>query len=272
MDRLKSVSSKSPAAVLTEIWSKKSFLGFFAWSKTKASLSESRTSVLWWILEPGLKILIYGAIFGLILPASTRPDNFVLSLIIGVAIFETYSTQSGASTRFFAQSDVIEESTSISPWSLMVSTVIETYLRSAALILIVFGAALLLGVAPRLSWLAFPLLVAGSSVFLYSVGLIVAALSRFFPTFPRLLGALNRVVFYGSGIFWSLERVLANYPTLLSIAELNPVYQIIQLGRAALMGNGIDWGQVIVLNSLVTMVLFAIGVLLFNLASKSDHA
>ena len=228
--------------------------------------------MLWWILEPGLKILIYGAIFGLILPASTRPDNFVVSLIIGVAIFEIYSTQSGASTRFFAQSDVIEESTSISPWSLMVSTVIETYLRSAALILIVFGAALLLGVAPSLSWLAFPVLVAGSSVFLYSVGLIVAALSRFFPTFPRLLGALNRVVFYGSGIFWSLERVLANYPTLLSIAELNPVYQIIQLGRAALLDNGIDWSQMIALNSLVTTVLFAVGVLLFNLASKSDHA
>lgn len=227
--------------------------------------------MLWWILEPGLKTLIYGAIFGLILPASTRPENFVLSLVIGVAIFEIYSTQSGASTRFFDQSDVIEESTSISPWSLMVTTVIETYLKSTALILILFVAALLLGVAPRLSWLAFPVLVAGSGVFLYSVGLIVAALSRLFPTFPRLLGALNRVVFYGSGIFWSIERVLANYPTLLSIAELNPVYQIIQLGRAALLGNGIDWSQVIVLNSLVTMVMFGVGVLLFNLAIKNDH-
>lgn len=272
MDRLRSVSRTSPVAVLREIWSRKSFLGFFAWSKTKASLSESRTSLLWWIIEPSLKILVYGAIFGLILPASTRPENFVVSLIIGVAIFETYSTQSGASTRFFAQSDVIEESTSISPWSLMMSTVIETYLKSAALIVIVFGAALLLGVSPRLSWLAFPLLFAGYGVFLYSMGLILAALSRFFPTFPRLLGALNRVVFYGSGIFWSIERVLASYPTLLSIAELNPVYQIIQLGRAAVMGNGIDWGHVIALHSLVTVVLFAVGGLLFHHANKSDHA
>lgn len=271
MDKLTNVARTTTAGVIAEVWSKRAFLGFFAWSKLKASLSESSTAALWWVLEPGLKILIYGTVFGLLLPASSRPDNFVLSLIIGVAIFEMYSAQSTASTRFFPQSDAIKESTSISSWTLMVSTVIETHLKTSGLLLIVFAAALLLGVTPRPSWFAFPLIILGASFFLYAVGLLVASLTRFFPTFPKLLGAFNRIIFYGSGIFWSIERVLANYPRLLSAAELNPVYQLIQMARAALIGNEIDWSQMLLLNLVVTVILFAAGAFLFSRAARVDH-
>lgn len=271
MDGLRNFVETSPAHVVAEIWSKRSFLGFFAFSKVKASLSESKTAAFWWLLEPAIKVAIYGSIFGLILPASSRPDNFVLSLIIGVAIFELYATHSSSSTRFLAQSKVIEESTSITPWSLMVSTLVETHIRTGAFVLIILSSALLFGVAPAWSWLAFPLVVVGASFFLYSVGLIVAALSRMFPTFPRLLGAFNRVVFYASGIFWSIERVLASYPVLLRAAEINPVYQIIQMARATVLGDDIDWAQLLLFHSVITVVLLTAGIILFSRANKGDY-
>lgn len=204
------------------------------------------------------------------LPASSRPDNFVISLIIGFAVFQAYQSASTRGTKLFSESRGLAENTSISPWAFVVSTIVETHLKSIAFIVIVYGAALVLGVPPTWWWLAFPLVFLWSSFFLYSTSLVTASLSRYFPSFSRILRAFNRLVFYSSGIFWSIEKVLADSPVLLAIAQFNPVYQLIVMGRALLAGQVIDWPTIATLSVISTVMLMTLGISLFARAVKRD--
>ena len=271
MAGLKNLSRNSPGQIMKDIWSRRAFLSLLGYSRVKASLAETNAAGLWWLLEPALQVAVYGTIFGLILPASLRPDNFVISLIIGIAIFQTYASASTRGTNLFRESRGLEENTSISPWAFVVSTVIETHVKTLAFIVIVYIAAIVLDVTPTWWWLAFPLLFLWSSFFLYAVSLITASITRYLPSFPKLLGVFNRLVFYSSGIFWSIEQVLADSPTLLAIAELNPVYQLIVMGRGLVVGNDVEWSWVLSLNALSTLALFTIGISVFSRANKGHR-
>ena len=253
---------------MKEIWSRRAFLSLLGYSRVKASLAETNAAGLWWLLEPALQVAVYGTIFGLILPASSRPDNFVISLIIGIAVFQTYQSASTRGTKLFQESRGLEENTSISPWAFVVSTVIETHVKSLAFIVIVYISAIVLGVTPTWWWLAFPVLFVWSSFLLYAISLITASAAHYFPSFPKLLSSFNRLVFYSSGIFWSIEKVLADSPTLLAIAQLNPVYQLIVMGRGLLVNQAVDWWTVGTLSLLTTGVLFALGIFLFARATR----
>jgi len=269
--RLKNLSRNSPGQILSDIWSRRAFLSLLGYSRVKASLAETNAAGLWWLLEPALQVAVYGAIFGLILPASSRPDDFVLALIIGIAIFQTYQSASTRGTRLFGESRGLEENTSISPWAFVLSTVIETHVKTLAFIIIVYLAALVLGAGPTLWWLAFPLVFVWSSVFLYAISLITASLARYFHSFPKILSAFNRLVFYSSGIFWSIEKVLVDSPMLLTIAQLNPVYQLIVMGRGLLVAHDVDWSSLIILNGATTLAFLLIGIALFGRAHTRDH-
>jgi len=269
--RLKNLSRNSPGQIIRDIWLRRAFLSLLGYSRVKASLADTNAAGLWWLLEPAVQVAVYGTIFGLILPASSRPDDFVISLIIGIAIFQTYQSASTRGTSLFKESRGLEENTSISPWAFIVSTVIETHVRTLAFMLIVYVAALALGVTPTWWWLAFPIVFVWSSLFLYAVSLITASLARFFPSFPKLLSAFNRLVFYSSGIFWSIEKVLADSPTLLAIAQLNPVYQLIVMGRGLLLYQEVKWESLLALNALTTAALLLMGMFLFASANRRDR-
>ena len=271
MARLKNLSRNSPDQIIKDIWSRRAFLSLLGYSRVKASLAETNAAGLWWLLEPALQVAVYGTIFGLILPASLRPDNFVISLIIGIAIFQTYASASTRGINLFRESQGLEENTSISPWAFVVSTVIETHVKTLAFIAIVYIAAIVLGVTPTWWWMAFPLVFLWSSFFLYAVSLITATFTRYFPSFPKLLGAFNRLVFYSSGIFWSIEKVLADSPTLLAIAQLNPIYQLIVMGRGLLVGHDVEWPWVLSLNALSTIALLVIGMFVFSRANRGHR-
>jgi teichoic acid transport system permease protein len=51
----------------------------------------------------------------------------------------------------------------------------------------------------------------------------------------KLIPFVTRIVFYVSGIFFSMEKVLHGYPIALQIAKLNPVYIYISLARGAVV-------------------------------------
>jgi teichoic acid transport system permease protein len=270
--RLKNLSRNSPVQIISDIWSRRAFLSLLGYSRVKASLADTNAAGLWWLLEPALQVAIYGTIFGLILPESSRPDNFVISLIIGIAVFQTYQLASTRGTRVVEESRGLAENTSITPWAFVVSTVIETHIKTLAFILIVYVAALVLGVSPSWWWLLFPLVFLWSSFFLYGTSLVTASLSSYFPSFPKVLSAFNRVVFYSSGIFWSIEKVFAESPVLITLAQLNPVYQLILMGRALLAGQIIEWPTVLTLSATSTVTLMTLGIILFARTMRRDDA
>ena len=67
-------------------------------------------------------------------------------------------------------------------------------------------------------------------------------------------------MFYVSGIFFSVDRVLGHWPVALAIAKLNPVYVYISLAR----GVTID-GYAATANDWIAGVVWAVAALTFGL-------
>jgi teichoic acid transport system permease protein len=96
------------------------------------------------------------------------------------------------------------------------------------------------------------------------VALISARLTVHFRDMTQIIPLITRIMFYSSGIFYSLDQVLADKPDwLLTLAQLNPVHDFITLVRSAMLtGYGattLEW-TVAIGSGVVTLL---VGVIYF---------
>jgi teichoic acid transport system permease protein len=100
---------------------------------------------------------------------------------------------------------------------------------------------------------------------LFGVGssMLAARMTVQFPDLNKLLPFLFRLAFYASGVFFSIEKILANYPVALEIMRFNPYSSFMDLARGLLIRdysvNAATWwicaGWAILL-PLISIVLF----------------
>lgn len=245
------------------MWSQRRFLWLLAYSRVKASYAGTTSAAVWWFLEPALQLLMYAIVFGVVLPESSRPDDFVVSLVFGLAVFNTFQSASIRGTTLISESRGLESVTNVTRWSLAAAAVIETLVRAFPFFLLSYITAILFGISPTWAWFAAPIALLWSSLLLYAVILITATLTCRFPNFPRILRQMNRLVFYASGIFWSVEKVLDGAPMLVTIANLNPVYQLIAICRGSILSTDIEWAWVLATNAVMTSGLILIATMAF---------
>lgn len=72
-------------------------------------------------------------------------------------------------------------------------------------------------------------------IFGFGLATISARLTVHVQDLNKLNPFLTRIVFYVSGIFFSVETVLKDYPLAMQIATWNPVYVYISLARGAMV-------------------------------------
>nr|WP_284328228.1 hypothetical protein [Demequina litorisediminis] len=91
---LERVGARPPLGeYLAEMWRRRAFATSLAKFRIQATVAENRLGLAWIVLRPLLNAALYGTIFGIILPRSTRPGDvaFIPFLVVGVFIFEFFS-------------------------------------------------------------------------------------------------------------------------------------------------------------------------------------
>lgn len=73
---------------------------------------------------------------------------------------------------------------------------------------------------------------------MFAISLITSTISTIIRDAHLLLNSTFRMMFYVSGVLWPITR-LDDFPTLLKLMQLNPLYYLIEGYRAALFG--VDW-------------------------------
>src|SRR5699024_4986406 len=99
------------------------------------------------------------------------------------------------------------------------------------------------------------------SCFFFTFSLITSTLSTMIRDTHQFLNSILRMLFYVSGVLWPLT-LLEQFPTILQIAKLNPIYYLVQGYRAAFFGT--EWyfithWQYTLYFWLLVIVLFLIG-------------
>jgi teichoic acid transport system permease protein len=230
---------------LAEAWRRRAFAVQLASYRLVSSLIQNRLGILWLILRPLSMVLVYGTIFNFVLAGPARPANFLPFLIVGIFIFEFFTGCFGAGAKAITANAKLVQSLGFPRILLPVSVVLEQAMRMVPVVALLYILMFVFRVPVSWTWLLLVPVILLMGVFNLGVALIVARLSTHARDVQQVIPILNRVLFYATGIFFSLDGALAGHPTLLTIAQLIPTYEYVSLARSVLLethtASGFIW-------------------------------
>jgi teichoic acid transport system permease protein len=228
----------SLTAYLRQLWRRRHFALELARSRFRAENEATRLGAAWIVLRPLINAAVYGFVFGLLLPSSTRPQNFLPFLVIGVFVFQYFSAcfSDGAKSIIFNMGllTTLRFPRAVLPISIVLQQIFGLLWMVAMMMVLV----LLSGEPPRVTW---PLIVPAlflMTLFNLGIAFIAARLTIHLRDVTQLIPFITRIIFYLSGIFFRVGNIADGHPTIQMLLAINPVHVYITLVRVALLGPG----------------------------------
>lgn len=240
-------------------WDRRTFIYELAKARVQSQNQQNRLGMVWVVLKPTLNALMYGFVFG-ILQGDSRPDNFPVFVVIGVFLFEFFATSMNGGAKSITGNTALVQSLSFPRLTLPVAQITQNVLTLMPMVAVMFIYAMILGTWPSWSWLLVIPLIMVFTVFNMGVALVCARITVHIRDFTQLLPLITRVLFYTSGVLFSVDRILAPWPWMVTVFDFHPVYQALTIARGVVMGDAayepMAW---------VTLSVWAVCTLLFGL-------
>ena len=257
---LKRVGAREPFfRYLKHAWSRRDFAYTMAQFTNQASMAGNRLGRWWLVLQPAIQAGVYGLIFGVLL-GNSRPHNFIPYLFTGVFLFAFMQSAFQAGASSITSNFGLVRSLSFPRILLPANSTIQQVFALLPQLGLLLVTLLLTGQPVTFGWLLLIPINLLMIVFGFGVGAFAARLTVQLRDVSKLIPFITRIMFYVSGIFFSVDRVLGHWPVALAIAKLNPVYVYISLAR----GVTID-GYAATANDWIAGVVWAVAALTFGL-------
>ncbi len=228
-------------------------------AELRAEAERTYAGILWWIIEPIISMMIYYVVFGLILKRGT--ENFVIFLCVGITTWR------------WMQNSVIRAASSIlGGYGLMQQVYFPKHVFPSTMVLTdAFKFLLVLSLllpflwiskcGINLAYLALPLVLMIELAFILGLAYLTAAIIPFFPDLRIVLGHIFHLLFFLSGVLFSIERLPESLHILF---RLNPMSTLIMSYRRILIdGLWPEWPYLMGVAGLA-IVLIATGLTLIN--------
>lgn len=198
----------------------------------RSEASRTYLSYIWWVLEPVLYIAVFYLVFGVLLNNGT-PD-YINLLLTGLIPW-----------LWFAKSVTNASGSIVSGRELMLQIHIpklffpavilaQDFLKQLSVFLVLFVALILLDSPATSNWLYAIALIPLQLFLIAGISLLAAFITPFIPDFRLLLNTGLTLLMFGSGVFYSPDRIDSDF---LPYFFLNPMASIIQLWREILLTN-----------------------------------
>lgn len=234
---LRRVGARPPfSQYLRETWSRRDFIWTMARFRVASGLERNRLGLLWLVLKPLLNAVVYGVIFGLI-QAGNRPPDYPAYVVIGVFLFEFFSSSLNNGAKSITGSRQLVQSLAFPRLTLPLAQVVEgllSLLPSLALLAILLP---ILGDGPRWSWLLIVPLLMLYTLFNAGIAMVVARLTVHVQDLTQFLPFVNRILFYTSGVLFDVNKIFESHPIVVTLYDFHPLYQVIRIARSILMGE-----------------------------------
>ena len=229
---LHKVGGRPPlGAYLVDVWHRRAFIYSLARFRIEAENGGNRLGMAWIVLKPLINAAVYGTIFGILLGSRSRPDQFILFLVIGVFFFEYFSSCFTSGAKSITKNANLVQSLSFPRMSLPLALVTQRLLEFAPMIVIMTGLILGFGNVPQWDWLLLLPLIVMFTVFNAGLTLITARLTVHFRDLTQLLPFVSRFFFYTSGTFFSVERRFGEDSMVMRVADFQPIHEFMEMAR-----------------------------------------
>ena len=223
---------------LKQTWSRRTFIYELAKARLQSQNERNRLGMVWVVLKPTFNALMYGFIFG-ILQGGKKGADYPVFVVIGVFLFEFFTTSMNGGAKSITGNTALVQSLAFPRLSLPVAQVTQNFLTLVPMLGVMFLYALILGTSPKWTWLAIIPLVLLFSIFNMGVALICARITVHIRDFTNILPLVGRVLFYTSGVLFSVDRILSEFPWLVTAFDYHPLYQTLSIARSLIMDNGV---------------------------------
>lgn len=235
--------SRRLVGYVTDLWQRREFVWFLAMGNFKARNASTALGLFWWVLNPLLLSLVYWLVFGLIFPGARD----IIYLMAGMFVFHfTAQSLTGGANSVLQNSKLLANlkfPRLILPLANLLESMTGFFVSLGVLLVLQVP---IRGFVPGVSLLL--LLVAIPLHFLFNLGLasIAARLAVPFRDINNFIPYFNRIWLYLSPIIWPLSFLESDAASSFArFADDNPLFAIISVYRAALIGSPFDMDMLI---------------------------
>ena len=255
-------ASPSVGAYLRDVWRRREFAVVVPAQDLRAQNMDTALGQLWHLVNPALLVGVYFLVFGVLLDTRRGVDNFLGFLIVGVVLFHLFQrvVQDGAVC--IVRNLGLIRSIQFPRILLPLATVNGQTLAFLPALGVALLTLLATGERPTLRWLLLAAVLVAMYLFNLGAALLVARVGASVRDLQRLLPHLLRLLFYASGVIFSVEAFVTSEAWRRAFA-INPVYDLITCARWCLLGTGVERSVVIGL-VVWCAVLPAAGLLVFR--------
>lgn len=252
---------------LRSAWERRSFAWAMAKFRLEASQQTNRLGMLWLVIKPILNAGIYGLIFGL-LQGSNRPVDYPAYVVIGVFLFEFFSTSLNSGARSITSNRSLVQSLAFPRITLPLAGVAQQFMSLIPMLGVLGVLLTLLGHPPEWHWLLMIPLLALYTLFNLGVAMIAARLTVHVADLTQILPFVNRILFYISGVLFAVDRILASHPLIMAAYDFHPLYQVLQIARGELMHGTHYPAHYWAWFAMWSVLSFAVGLVFFWVAEE----
>ncbi|WP_419932753.1 ABC transporter permease [Candidatus Poriferisodalis sp.] len=232
-------SRPSTLAYLREAWRRREFAIVVPAQDLRAQNMDTTLGQLWHLVNPALLVGVYFLVFGVIIDTRRGVDNFLGFLIIGVVLFHLTQRVTLEASGSITQNLGLIRSIQFPRILLPAASVNGQTAAFVPALVLALLAVLATGELPTLRWLVLPAVLVAQFTFNFGVALLVARIGTTMPDLRQILPHLFRLLFYGSGVIFSVDAFVQSTAWRRAFA-LNPIYDVITCARWCLLGEPVD--------------------------------
>ena len=254
-----------------EVWRYRDLLLMFVKRDFISFYKQTLLGPLWFFIQPIFTTIVFGFVFGKLAGLSTGGLPQYLFYLSGITAWNYFADcLNKTSTVFKDNANIFGKvyfPRLIMPLSIVVSNLVR-FIVQFVLFLGMMAYFYFQGADFQITSVVFlfPLLIILMALLGLGVGLIISALTTKYRDLSFLVTFGVQLLMYGTTVIYPLSAAPEKYKYLI---ELNPMTFIIEAFRYGFLGKGAFTVDGLIYSSTVTIVVFVLGVIIFNKTEKN---
>ncbi|MFC0675702.1 ABC transporter permease [Brachybacterium hainanense] len=219
-----------------QLWQRRHFIWYDAHHRASTQNSRMRLGNVWLILRPLIDASFYFVIFGLVLKTGGDVENYPAFLVIGILLYRSTATSISSGAGVLRNNKAMIRAFTFPRASIPIAAVIQAAMTAIFTMGVMCAVIMALPpfVLPHLTWLLMIPIFVLQTLFNLGIMFITARIGFHVPDMANVLGVVSRFLMYASGVMFPIAQFI-HHPTAMAVVEANPLFQIIDMARTALI-------------------------------------
>ncbi|RZK48299.1 MAG: ABC transporter permease [Pedobacter sp.] len=259
---------------LKEIWDYRDLLGLLVRRDFVSFYKQTIFGPLWFFIQPLLTTIIFTFIFGNLAGISTDGLPAPLFYMAGITAWNYFADcLTKTSTVFKDNANIFGKvyfPRLIMPLSIVVSNLVRFGVQMLLFIAMI-AYYLFQGADFSITWaiMLFPVIVLLMALLGLGAGMIISAMTTKYRDLAFLVTFGVQLLMYATTVIYPLSTAIEKYPAYSWIIEYNPMTPLIETFRYGFLGEGSFSWESLGYATGVTLLILAIGTLIFNKVEKN---